>query len=62
MEKEQQVHFGQTGLGLRDIIFDNRTLPIIAVRNDWAQTTDRLWAISEEKKKKRGKKKRKEIY
>lgn len=49
LEKEQQVHFGQTGLGLRDFVFDKRTSPIISVRNHWVQGIDRLWATSENK-------------
>lgn len=51
LEKEQQVHFGQAGLGLRDFIFDSRTLPIISVRNDWAQATNSLWVTSERKER-----------
>ena len=56
MEKEQQVHFGQTGLGLRDLIFDNRALPIILVRNDWVQATDRSGQFQRKKMEKKVKK------
>lgn len=46
MEKEQQVHFGQAGLDLRDSIFDNRTLSIISVRSNLVEAINKLQETS----------------
>lgn len=46
MEKEQQVHFGQAGLDLRDFIFDNRRLSIISVKSNLVEATNRLQETS----------------
>lgn len=46
MEKEQQVHFGQAGLDLRDFILDNRTLSMISVKSNLVEPTNRLQETS----------------